>query len=84
MNWISKVNEIKENLLSNQLTSSHDELVDVQMTLGTPGEMYLEAMNVLLNWKKINEREYFLNESQIEELLQYGQSINYFNIVLMR
>ena len=78
MNWIKTVNQIKNKLEDKGLTSSCNRILDAQMILGTPGEMYLEIINVLLDWKNNNTEEYQLIRKETEELLNYGRSINYF------
>jgi len=77
MNWIEKVNTIKIKLLKRELNSAYQDILNAQMILGTPGEMYSEIMNVLLKWKKENSIEYAENKIEIEELIDYGYSIGY-------
>ncbi|MEO9218964.1 MAG: hypothetical protein ABI315_10350 [Bacteroidia bacterium] len=79
MNWIEEVNVIKNRLLKSELTSSYQEILNAQLVLGTPGEMYSEIMNILLKWKKQNNEEYISNRNEIEQLINYGYSIGYIN-----
>lgn len=78
MDWLKKVLEIKQKLSDNGHTDIANRITDAQMILGTPGEMYLEVMGVLLDVKKNGGKELKLIQHDIEELLNYGRSINYF------
>lgn len=78
MDWLKKVLEIKQKLSDNGHTYIVNKITDAQMVLGTPGEMYLEVMGVLLDVKKNGGKELKLIHHDIEELLNYGRSINYF------
>lgn len=79
MNWIETVVSIKDILTKHGFDETVNKITQAQMTFGTPGEMYLEVMQVLLNLKKEATTEYILVQKEIGELLAYGKSINYFN-----
>jgi len=79
MNWIELVNQIKDKLSQFGYKDTAIRITAAQMVLGTPGEMYLEVMNELLNIKKHSPNEYELIEKEVDQLLEYGRSINYFN-----
>jgi hypothetical protein len=77
MNWIEIVVKIKEKLVFHGFNQLFEKILVAQMVLGTPGEMYIEVMNVLLEIKKTKGQEYELIKYEIEELINYGRSINY-------
>lgn len=79
MDWIATVGSIKNKLTAHGFNDTASRITEAQMVLGTPGEMYLEVMNVLLYIKKNHTAEYQLIEREVNELLDYGKSINYFN-----
>jgi hypothetical protein len=79
VDWIKEILLIKEKLAGNGFTDTVTRITNAQMILGTPGEMYLEVMDVLLSLKKQFPNQYELVEEHIKTLLHYGRSINYFN-----
>ena len=79
MNWIEKVVTIKQTLSQHGHAATAARITAAQMVLGTPGEMYLEVMNELLRIRRASPDEYQLIEPEVNELIQYGRSINYFH-----
>jgi hypothetical protein len=79
MNWIENVKTIKLKLQTAGFMNLVDSITNAQMTLGTPGEMYLEVMNVCMAIKKDDKIAFDLIKHEVEELLVYGKKIEYFN-----
>lgn len=79
MDWVKIIITIKEKLLLHGYKQTADRITYAQMSLGTPGEMYLEVMNELLVIKKQSAKEYELIRSEMDQLLDYGKSIEYFS-----
>lgn len=79
MDWIKEILLIKEKLTDAGFSDTVARITNAQLVLGTPGEMYLEVMHVLLSLKKQAPNEYRLIQKHVETLLGYGRSINYFN-----
>ena len=77
MDWINKIEIIISKLEEFGYFESIDKINDAKMILGTPGEMYMEVLTILLNIKNKNGDEYKLISKEIEELISYGNSINY-------
>lgn len=78
MDWIKKVVLIKKKLSLHGYNDVASRITNAQMVLGTPGEMFLEVMNELLNLKKHSPDTYQIVENEVQELIEYGKSINYF------
>lgn len=79
MDWIATVVSIRNKLTEHGFSDTASRITEAQMVLGTPGEMYLAVMNELLHIRKNHTTEYQLIEREVNELLDYGKSINYFN-----
>lgn len=79
LNWIESIVLIKEKLSRHGYKKAVDRINEAQMVLGTPGEMYLEVMNELLNLQQDSAEEFRLIEDEVRKLLDYGRSIGYFN-----
>lgn len=79
MDWIEKILTIKKILKKSGFDDAVKRINDAQMVLGTPGEMYLEVMNELLFIKHDSPAAYKLIEKEVNELADYGRSLNYFN-----
>lgn len=79
MDWIATLNRVKEKLQMNGYDQTVNRIIDAQMVLGTPGEMYIEVMNELMDVRKRLPQEYKIIEQEVEQLLDYGKSLNYYN-----
>ena len=79
MDWIATLNRVKEKLQMNGYDQTINRIIDAQMVLGTPGEMYIEVMNELMDVRKRLPQEYKIIEQEVEQLLDYGKSLNYYN-----
>lgn len=79
MDWIVTLNVIKEKLQSAGYAESVNRIVEAQMILGTPGEMFIEVMNELLDLKNRSVSQYELIAKEVNELLEYGKSLKYYN-----
>jgi hypothetical protein len=79
MDWIATLSLIKEKLQMTGYDQTGNRIIEAQMILGTPGEMYIEVMNELLDLKRRSPREYEIVEIEVEQLLDYGKSLKYFN-----
>ena len=79
MNWIAKVVSIKDKLTQHGFTDRVEKINRALLVLGTPGEMYLEVMAVLVAIKKDSPKEFELIENEVNELIAYGRSINYYD-----
>jgi hypothetical protein len=77
MDWIAKLTNIKNTLMNNGFSNIVDEIVNSQLILGTSGEMYLNVMSVLIELKDKQKDAYVLIKTDIEDLILYGESINY-------
>ena len=73
MNWIEKLSQHAYADIAAGITAA-------QMVLGTRGEMTLEDMNELLRVRRHSPVEYKLIEMEVNELIQYAESINYFHL----
>lgn len=78
MDWIKKVVLIKKKLSKHGFNDVVARITAAQMVLGTPGEMFREVINELLNLKKDSPDTYRTIEKEVQELIEYGKSINYF------
>lgn len=78
VDWIATLNQIKQKLLNRGCGQTVDRLIEAQMVLGTPGEMYIEVMNELLDIKRKSPSEYEIIEKEVEQLLEYGRSLKYY------
>ena len=79
MDWIQTLGQIKNKLEQHGYVDSVARIIDAQMVLGTPGEMYLEVMNVLLSIKRESDKEHEIIKQEVSQLLEYGKSLNFFN-----
>jgi hypothetical protein len=79
MNWIAKVVSIKEKLTQHGFIERVAKINRALLVLGTPGEMYLEVMAQLVAIKNESPKEFELIENEVNELIEYGRSINYYD-----
>ena len=79
MDWINTLSTIKKKLGERGYQKSVDKIIEAQMCLGTPGEMYLEVMNVLLAMRNSGSDDYLVIKDEVNALLDYGKSIRYFD-----
>ena len=78
MDWIQVLDVIKARLEAYGYTDTVNKLIDAQLILGTPGEMYMEVMNELVELKHAFPDQYGLIKNEIQSLLDYGKSIGYY------
>jgi hypothetical protein len=80
MDWIEKIVEIRTKLSENGFERSASNILNAQLNLGSPGEMFLEVMNVILKIKNDKLPDWEIIKEDADELFKYGRDIGYFVI----
>lgn len=75
MDYLELIQSIKEKLTSSGHQSVVDELVELQMSAGVPGEMLMMICSKLIEIRYTNKSAFTSVEDDADDLVKYAKSI---------
>jgi hypothetical protein len=76
-NWVERVNIVKQKFADNGFTVESDEILNCQLMLGTPGEIFTRISHHLNEQRNLNSNCYMVAKYEIDDIISYAKSINY-------
>lgn len=77
MNYIERIVSIRTTLENNGYSEEANDILNAQMVLGTPGEMFDSVCSKVLGMKKNNKEVYKLIYKDADCLLSYAKEIGH-------
>jgi len=77
MDFLSKIENIKKLLAENKYEDYCQEILNLQLSGGTGGEVFVSVCSKLLELKKQDIKAFELVKKDAEELIAYAKSIDY-------
>jgi cation transport regulator ChaC len=75
--FLNKVEYVRDALNEGGYPELAKQILDVQLSGGTPGEVFAGIAYYLNKMKDEHSQAYLLAREQIDEIIQYARSINY-------
>lgn len=76
-NVFEKIELIKQKFISLGFPDATMKIIEVQMSGGTPGEVFAGVSFFLYQLKQNNSLEYLDTKEEINEILEYAKKLNY-------
>lgn len=78
MNFFEAIEEIKKKLIGNNYPGLADEILELQISGGTGGEVLISVCSKLLEIKRRNKAAFKEIEDDTKALIEYAHSLNLF------
>ena len=78
MNFLEAIEKIKSKLKQNQNETLAQDILNLQLSAGTGGEVLMSICSKLLELKRADSRAYELIKAEADELIDYSKSLNLF------
>ncbi|MCW3104298.1 MAG: hypothetical protein JWO09_2738 [Bacteroidetes bacterium] len=77
MNLLNQIKAIKEKLINSGYSTVADNILDYQLSGGTPGEVFAGVSFYLNELKNKNKDVYSVISKEADEIISYAKSLNY-------
>lgn len=78
MNLLNDIEDIKKKLNEAGYDNLSNDILNAQISGGTPGEVLILVCSEILEIKKKNYKAYLTAQIEMDKLVDYAKSLNYF------